>query len=429
MPLRAVATLKTGHTPSRLVLAYWEECYIPWVTLTDVSALRTETSDTINDTNERISDLGLANSAAELLPTSTVILSRTASVGFSAILGAPMATTQDFVNWICGPKIIPRYLLRVFRAMKPEFRRLTNGSVHQTIYMPDAAAFRIPLPPVAEQSAIADFLDRETALADALVAKYQRLITLLEEKRIALITQAVTKGLDSCVPMKDSGVEWIGQIPSHWDAFPIRRIAEVQGGAAITEELLTSDVSGIPFYKVGDIESADGNGVLGDARVSIKPSLVSKAHVKTFRPGTIILAKRGAALLLNRFRVTERDACLDSNLMAITFDNAKTVLTFILYTLSTVDFSRSVKPGAIPSIDAPEIKNEVIALPPYPEQMKIAKHLGKVTSDILRTIVLAEQALVLTRERRAALITAAVTGQIGVEAYRSKKQQPITVSA
>jgi type I restriction enzyme S subunit len=108
----------------------------------------------LDETKEKISEAGLKNSAAELLPSGTVILSRTASVGFSGIMPVPMATTQDFWNWICGKKLTPEYLLLLFRSMKQDFTRLTMGSTHKTIYQPDAASFVVCVPPIPEQEAI-----------------------------------------------------------------------------------------------------------------------------------------------------------------------------------------------------------------------------------------------------------------------------------
>ena len=102
--IRYVARLESGHTPSRQHPEYWVDCTTPWFTLADVWQLREGGRKYVSDTEEKVSELGLANSAARLLPRGTVILSRTASVGFTGILDRPMATSQDFVNWICGPK-------------------------------------------------------------------------------------------------------------------------------------------------------------------------------------------------------------------------------------------------------------------------------------------------------------------------------------
>ena len=109
--MKFAAKLRSGHTPSRQNADYWKECTIPWFGLADVWQIRDGQAEYVVDTSEKISEVGLANSAATLLPKGTVILSRTASVGYSAILGVDMATTQDFVNWICGKSLRPEYLL------------------------------------------------------------------------------------------------------------------------------------------------------------------------------------------------------------------------------------------------------------------------------------------------------------------------------
>jgi type I restriction enzyme, S subunit len=190
------ARLRSGHTPSRQHPEYWQDCSIPWFGLSDVWQIRGGQVEYVSETEEKISELGLANSAARLLPEGTVILSRTASVGFSAILRVDMATTQDFVNWVCGPTLRPEYLLYVFRSMGHEFRRLTMGSTHQTIYMPDVGGFSTPVPPLPEQDQIVTAIRKETARIDALVARVREAIERLKELRTALISAAVTGKID-----------------------------------------------------------------------------------------------------------------------------------------------------------------------------------------------------------------------------------------
>jgi len=191
-----VATLESGHTPSRQHPEYWEDCRIPWFTLSDVWQLRDGRQEYVQDTKERVSELGLANSSARLLPAGTVIVSRTASVGFSAIMRVPMATTQDFANWVCRPGMTPEYLLYVFRSMRTEFERLRYGSTHNTIYMPDIQGFSAPVPSVAEQRCIVGFLQEKLPKLDRLVDKNHQLIAKLQEYRTALISAAVTGKID-----------------------------------------------------------------------------------------------------------------------------------------------------------------------------------------------------------------------------------------
>ncbi len=195
--LKYVARLETGHTPSRQHPEYWENCTIPWFSLADVWQIRDGRKEYLEDTAEKVSELGLANSAARLLPLGTVIVSRTASVGFSGIMPVPMATTQDFVNWICGPKLLPEYLLYVFRSMRNEFRRLTMGSTHQTIYMPDVRRFVTPVPPIEEQrlivSGIREAVHKIDGLAAALGTQSERFL----EYRHSLLTTVVTGAFES----------------------------------------------------------------------------------------------------------------------------------------------------------------------------------------------------------------------------------------
>ncbi|MDE2822765.1 MAG: restriction endonuclease subunit S [Chloroflexota bacterium] len=190
------ARLYSGHTPSRQNPDYWKDCTIPWFGLADVWQIRDGQAEYVVDTSEKISEAGLVNSAATLLPKGTVILSRTASVGFSAILGVDMATTQDFVNWVCGQSLRPEYLLYVLRAMEQEFRRLTMGSTHQTIYMPDVGSFVAPVPPLVEQDQIVAYIRSEKADIEALIRDVVAAIGYVKEYRSAVVSTAVTGKID-----------------------------------------------------------------------------------------------------------------------------------------------------------------------------------------------------------------------------------------
>jgi type I restriction enzyme S subunit len=196
--LSYVARTGTGHTPSRAHSGYWasDELNVPWFTLADVWQIRDDEREEVKDTTERISEVGLANSAAVKHPEGTVILSRTASVGFSAVMACDMAVSQDFMTWTCGPKIEPVFLLSVLRAMRPELRQLMTGSTHKTIYMPDLHALRVPLPPVAAQRRAVAGIRRSLEPHWRLRRRNAELRERLAEYRDALITEAVTGQLD-----------------------------------------------------------------------------------------------------------------------------------------------------------------------------------------------------------------------------------------
>jgi type I restriction enzyme S subunit len=152
--LTKIARLESGHTPSRKHPEYWDGD-IPWVGIKDATANH---GKTITKTNQYASALGIENSSARVLPAGTVCLSRTASVGYVVVMGVPMATSQDFVNWVCGPSLNNEYLKYILLAERNSFLRFASGTTHQTIYFPEVKAFHIALPPLSEQQKIVSML-------------------------------------------------------------------------------------------------------------------------------------------------------------------------------------------------------------------------------------------------------------------------------
>lgn len=159
--LLGLADLESGHTPSRRHPEWWGGD-IPWLALPDIRALD---GKVVMETKENTNKLGIANSSARILPKDTVALSRTASVGFVAIFGRSMATSQDFVNWICGKDLSPRFLLHALRASREHFLANASGAIHKTLYMPAVKDFHLCHPTRKAQETLAATLD--TRLADA----------------------------------------------------------------------------------------------------------------------------------------------------------------------------------------------------------------------------------------------------------------------
>lgn len=149
--LADLARLESGHTPSRNHPEWWGGD-IPWLALPDIRALDGRVA---TRTTEYTNKLGIANSSARILPTGTVVLSRTASVGFVTIMGTPMATSQDFVAWVCGPDLDPRFLSLLLRASREQIRALASGAVHKTVYVPTVQAFFVCVPEIAVQRDLA----------------------------------------------------------------------------------------------------------------------------------------------------------------------------------------------------------------------------------------------------------------------------------
>lgn len=248
----------------------------------------------------------------------------------------------------------------------------------------------IAVPPPAEQAAIVAFLDRETGKIDALIAEQERLIELLKEKRQAVISHAVTKGLDPDVPMKDSGVEWLGEVPAHWEVVRLKRAVMFQRGHDLPEESRSE----------GEFPVVSSAGVIGthDTAQAKGPGIV------TGRYGSI-----------GRFTLMEEDYWpLNTALYSIElYDNQPRYIWYLLQSTSEHFVLNSLK-SAVPGVDRNDIHVVQVAVPARREQEQIALYLDRHCSTSNELVEQAEDAIALLQERRAALISAAVTGQIDV---------------
>ena len=179
IPLSRLARQETGHTPSRRHPEYWGG-EIPWLGIPDANLHH---GMRVHSTLQSITPDGLKNSSARLLPEGTVCLSRTASVGYVTILGADMATSQDFVTWTCGSALLPEYLMYALMSEGPGIRRFGAGSVHTTIYFPEIRAFHIRLAPLAEQQEIVRIVSRMLRQIENLERTTQQIGERIEDLR------------------------------------------------------------------------------------------------------------------------------------------------------------------------------------------------------------------------------------------------------
>ena len=192
VPLIQIARLESGHTPSRSRPDWWGGD-VSWVGVVDA---RLHNGKTIFETLQHTNKEGLANSAARLLPAGTVCVSRTASVGYVTILGKPMATSQDFVNWVPSRAVMSDWLRLVFTSEKDAFNRFSKGAVHQTIYYPEWLSMHVLLPPLAEQRRIVAKVDELMALCDRLEAQQKE----RETRHAALARTSLARFADAPTP-------------------------------------------------------------------------------------------------------------------------------------------------------------------------------------------------------------------------------------
>lgn len=296
------------------------------------------------------------------------------------------------------------------------FKAFSSGVMDSRLRLyPDVfgALFCI-LPPLLEQTAIATFLDRETAKIDALIAEQEKLITLLAEKRQATISYAVTKGLDPNAPMKDSGVAWLGEVPEHWE---IRRLKTLS-------EFTTSGPRGWS-ERVGDegslfIQSGDLNDMLGIEFESAKRVLVSddaEAQRTRIRGRDVLLcitgAKTGNVAICG---FVPEDAYVNQHLCLVR-PNVEVLPKFLGVVLKSrigqTQFEL-YQYGLKQGLSLENVREVFIVLPPMDEQRVLTEHLDLEAAEFSALRAEAQRGIELLKERRSALITAAVTGQIDV---------------
>lgn len=186
--LTELARLESGHTPSRKHPEYWGGA-IPWISIQDAKAHH---GGAIRDTIEHTNDLGITNSSARVLPANTVCLSRTASVGYVVVMDRPMATSQDFINWVCGGELDHRFLKYLLLSEGKDLLRFASGAVHQTIYFPEAKAFHVCCPTIDEQQRIVRTLDEASAETSRLEELYERQLGAIEDLKQSLLHHAFT---------------------------------------------------------------------------------------------------------------------------------------------------------------------------------------------------------------------------------------------
>ncbi|MFT3758849.1 restriction endonuclease subunit S [Thauera sp.] len=272
------------------------------------------------------------------------------------------------------------------------------------------------LPPKDEQTAIATFLDHETAKIDALIAEQEKLIALLAEKRQATISHAVTKGLNPNAPMKDSGVAWLGEVPEHWGVTRLKFVANVQTGIAKGKDVAGKETITVPYLRVANVQ--DGFLALNDvATLDIEPDQLNRYRLL---PGDVLMNEGGDFDKLGRGAIWHGEItdCIHQNHVFAVRPYA--VHSEWLNQITSADYAqfyfmgRSKQSTNLASISSSNIMELPVLFPPDEEQTLILRflHAEMEKLDSLRKEALC--AVDLLRERRSALITAAVTGQIDV---------------
>jgi len=281
------------------------------------------------------------------------------------------------------------------------------GMVHVT--KGDLGSIKVPVPTPREQTAIATFLDRETAKIDALVAEQEKLIGLLQEKRQSVISDAVTKGLDPNVPMKDSGVEWLGVVPARWEVRSLRHLARLTTGMTPpTDEQENYDEVGYPWVRPEDL---DESGAISKATKFL--SAKGKALARHIAPGASLICCIGT---IGKVGIVDESVSTNQQITSAKFHGCDRYFYFSTYAART-ELENSATGNVLKILNTERLGEIKYPSPPLDEQAAIASFLDGELAKLDTLTAEARTAIKLLQERRTALISAAVTGQIDVRDF------------
>ena len=340
------------------------------------------------------------------------------SLASELVNGIAFGTTELHVLR-CRPELDKQYAF--YLTLAEAFRKLGEAEMYgaggqKRVPESFVTNLRHPLPPLPEQRAIAEFLDRETARIDALLSRKERLIELLQEKRTALISRAVTRGLDPNAPMRDSGVEWLGEIPAHWEVKrlwhltpPDRRIMYgiVLPGPHIED--------GVPIVKGGDVSPERLRLNLLSRTAAEIECRYERSRLHT---GDLVYAIRGSIGDVAMIPGELEGANLTQDAARVGYGKDTSGL-WLLYLLKSYAVFSQLEVGAlgatIRGINIRDLKRTLIPVPPLSEQQDIADYVESETAKLDALVAKVQEAIGRLKELRTALISAAVTGRIDVQ--------------
>lgn len=390
---------RTGYENEELLSVYRDYGVIP----------KASRDDNFNRPSEDLS-------AYQLVQTTDLVTNKMkawqGSIAISEHSGIVSPAYHVYVGKHCEVGRYIHYLLRS-PAYVSAYQQMSKGiRPSQWDLEPEAfSRLGILLPSHTEQRAIAAFLDRETARLDALVAKKERLIELLQEKRTARLSQAVTKGLNPAVPMRDSGVEWLGKIPAHWEVRRLKSIAEIRYGLGQPPR---ESPDGLPLIRATNVN----HGYITDTDMSYVDPLDVPAGRRAFLSAQEIIVVRSGAYTADSSIVSEEyDGAIAGYDMVVT---AKSVNPRFLAIVLLCPYVRDAQlvvastRSAQPHLNAEELGDACILVPPISEQRIISDLVAREIAKLDALVAKVRAAIERLRELRTALIAAAVTGKIDV---------------
>lgn len=317
------------------------------------------------------------------------------------------------ISTYCNPDFI-HYILHAYDCHKIFYG--FGGGVRQSIGYAQIKNIKLPVPPSEEQDAIVRFLDAKCAKIDRLIKLKERQIALLNEKKQLIINQAVTRGLDPNVPMKDSGVDWIGEIPEGWEVSKLKYIGVIQTGVTLGKDYPKETTSEYPYLCVANVQ----DGYIDLKKIKFINLPPKEAQRYFLQKGDILMTEGGDPDKLGRGSVWNNEIahCLHQNhIFAVRMDQNKVLISFFRFVLQAQYckeyFLLSAKQTTnLASTNKTTLSNLYVAIPSLDEQEKIVEQLDKVVAIYKKQIKIIEKEILTLREYKTKIISDCVTGKL-----------------
>ena len=416
----ALVELVSGGTPESNNSAYWSDGDgIPWVAISDMTR-----GSIVDSTAKSLTEAGLKSKGLRVIPAGGLLYSIYASIGKVAVLGLNAATNQAILGLMLDSQVAEQSFIKWWLvSLEGWVKTMASSNTQDNLNAEKVRNLPLVFPSLLEQAQVAHFLDHQTARIDALIEEQQRLIELLKEKRQAAISQAVTKGLDPTVPMKDSGVEWLGEVPAHWVRKRLKNISPfITVGIVVNPSDYVAD-EGLPFLyggevKEGFIEVDKARRITPEHSRKNRKTMLEAGDIVTMRVGypglTAVVPPECAGGNCASVMLVKRGS-YDSHWLCAVMNSR-----LVRQQVEVVQYGAAQKQFNIS--DAIEFW---MFEPPIEEQTMIAEFISEQSSVLNTLMDESERSILLLNERRSALISAAVTGKIDVRDW----QPPASIQA
>ena len=402
-----VASTGSGTTPKSSNDSYYSGGTINWLITGDLN------DDVVLDTSKKITPKALEECRLNTYPMGSIVVAMYgATIGKLCQLGVETTVNQACCVLSSFKGILPKQVFYRILSSRDYLLFLGDGGGQPNISQEDVRSLQIPIPPLLEQEQIVAYLDRKTTLIDSLIEKTVRKIELLKEKRTSLINEVVTKGLNPDVEMKDSGVEWIGEIPSHWEIRKGSTLGVFSKGNGIKKDEVTSE--GIPCVRYGELYT------IYDHKVTQTVSFVKDDIGVPIEYGTLLMTGSGELVEdIGKCVVYSGEGQIrvggDLIILVPSVDFNPLFLSYLMNSESIrIQREMSGRGGIIVHIYSKNFKDMKFSTPPLQEQDQIVDFLDEQTSIIDSTITNEEKRIELLKEYRQSLISEVVTGKVKV---------------